>query len=77
MKTPNYLAKLSQDARSKVFKRIAFGLHSFEAFRKLILLTCGKLKFSRDPLFWNRPETANRSAYDPRQNAIFRLPVRR
>ena len=34
----------------KVLKRIAFGLHSFEAFRKRILLTCGKLRLSQDPL---------------------------
>ncbi|MBM6949563.1 transposase, partial [Mordavella massiliensis] len=34
----------------KVLKRVSFGLHSFEAFRRRILLTCGKLKFSKDPL---------------------------
>lgn len=34
----------------KVLKRVAFGLHSFEAFRKKILLTCGTLKLSRNPL---------------------------
>ena len=34
----------------KVLKRVAFGLHSFEAFRKRILLTCGILKLSQDPL---------------------------
>ena len=33
----------------KVLKRVAFGLHSFESFRKRILLTCGTLKLSRDP----------------------------
>ena len=34
----------------KVLKRMAFGLHSFEGFRKRILLTCGKLRLSKDPL---------------------------
>ena len=34
----------------KVLKRVAFGLHSFEGFRKRILLTCGKLRLSNDPL---------------------------
>lgn len=34
----------------KVLKRVAFGLHSFEGFRKRILLTCGKLRLSGDPL---------------------------
>ena len=34
----------------KVLKRVAFGLHSFEAFRKRILLTCGTLKLSQNPL---------------------------
>ena len=34
----------------KVLKRVAFGLHSFESFRKRILLTCGKLRLSKDPL---------------------------
>ena len=34
----------------KVLKRVSFGLHSFEAFRGRILLTCGKLKLSKDPL---------------------------
>ena len=34
----------------KVLKRVAFGLHSFEGFRKRILLTCGKLRLSKDPL---------------------------
>lgn len=34
----------------KVLKRIAFGLHSFESFRKRILLTCGKLRLSKAPL---------------------------
>ena len=34
----------------KVLKRVAFELHSFEAFRKRILLTCRILKLSRNPL---------------------------
>ena len=34
----------------KVLKRVAFGLHSFEGFRKRIQLTCGKLRLSKDPL---------------------------
>ncbi|WP_204907553.1 transposase, partial [Mordavella massiliensis] len=41
----------------KVLKRVSFGLHSFESFRRRILLTCGKLKLSKDPqwlfaFFW-------------------------
>ena len=34
----------------KVLKRVAFGLHSFEGFRKRILLSCGKLRLSNAPL---------------------------
>ena len=34
----------------KVLKRVSFGLHNFDSFRKRILLTCGKLKLSQDPL---------------------------
>ena len=34
----------------KVLKRVAFGLHSFETFRKRILLNCGTLKLPPDPL---------------------------
>lgn len=34
----------------KVLKRVSFSLHSFETFRKRILLTCGVLKLSHDPL---------------------------
>jgi transposase len=33
----------------KVLKRISFGLHNFETFRKRILLTCGKIKLTHDP----------------------------
>ncbi len=33
----------------KVLKRVSFGLHSFDAFRRRILLTCGKLRLSQDP----------------------------
>ncbi|OUQ47378.1 hypothetical protein B5E62_15345 [Lachnoclostridium sp. An118] len=29
---------------------MAFGLHSFEGFRKRILLTCGRLRLFKDPL---------------------------
>ena len=38
------------DNKSKFLKRVAFSLHSFEVFRKQILLTCGKLRLSKDPL---------------------------
>ena len=34
----------------KVLKRVSFGLHNFDSFRRRILLTCGKLKLSQDPL---------------------------
>ena len=33
----------------KVLKRVSFGLHSFDAFRRRILLTCGRLRLSQDP----------------------------
>ena len=33
----------------KVLKRVSFGLHNFETFRKRILLTCGKVKLTHDP----------------------------
>ena len=33
----------------KVLKRVSFGLHSFNAFRRRILLTCGRLRLSQDP----------------------------
>ena len=36
--------------RIKVIKRAAFGLHNFDSFRTRILLTCGKLRLSKDPL---------------------------
>jgi transposase len=33
----------------KVLKRVSFGLHCFETFRKRVLLTCGYLRLSNDP----------------------------
>ncbi len=33
----------------KVLKRVSFGLHSFDAFRRRILLTCGRLRLSQNP----------------------------
>lgn len=33
----------------KVLKRISFGLHNFETFRKRVLLTCGSLRLANDP----------------------------
>ena len=36
--------------RIKVIKRVAFGLHSFDSLRTRVLLTCGKLRLSKDPL---------------------------
>ena len=46
---PNGLSE-GLNNKVKVLKRVAFGLHSFESFRKRILLTCGKLRLSKDPL---------------------------
>lgn len=36
--------------RIKVIKRVAFGLQSFDSLRTRVLLTCGKLRLSKDPL---------------------------
>lgn len=33
----------------KVLKRISFGLHHFETFRKRVLLTCGAIRLANDP----------------------------
>lgn len=33
----------------KVLKRISFGLHNFETFRKRVLLTCGSIRLANDP----------------------------
>ncbi len=33
----------------KVLKRISFGLHCFETFRKRVLLTCGAVRLANDP----------------------------
>jgi len=33
----------------KVLKRISYGLHSFEIFRKRVLLTCGPMRLANDP----------------------------
>ena len=33
----------------KVLKRVSFGLHNFDTFRKRILLTCGKVKLTHNP----------------------------
>ncbi len=35
--------------RIKVLKRICYGLHNFESFRKRILLTCGSTQFVTNP----------------------------
>ena len=43
--------ELSQGLNNKikVLKRVSFGLHRFDAFRRRILLTCGRLRLSQDP----------------------------
>lgn len=33
----------------KVLKRVSFGIHNFETFRKRILLTSGRIKLTLDP----------------------------
>ena len=48
-KKSNDLSK-GPNNKIKVIKRVAFGLHSFDSLRTRILLTCGKLRLSKEPL---------------------------